>query len=149
MAILFDRFFHPYKDEIMAETTTKTAGKKAASKTTAPAASKVASKTVSAAEKPATKKAPAVKKPAAKKAPISSKAPISASPDTAAKLAAIKKPALKTAAGKTMTISGEQRYRMVAEAAYYRAESNQFKSDPLRDWIEAENDIATLLSGSK
>ena len=26
-------------------------------------------------------------------------------------------------------------------------ESNQFKSDPLRDWIEAEKDIAALLNG--
>ncbi len=43
-------------------------------------------------------------------------------------------------------ISDEQRYRMIAEAAYYRAESRQFKSDPLRDWIEAEKDIASLLS---
>ena len=38
---------------------------------------------------------------------------------------------------------------MVAEAAYYRAEKNQFKSDPLRDWIDAEIDISKLLSGSK
>ena len=37
------------------------------------------------------------------------------------------------AAGWGMKVSDEQRYRMVAEAAYYRAESNQFKSDPLRD----------------
>ena len=35
---------------------------------------------------------------------------------------------------------------MIAEAAYYRAESCEFKSDPLRDWIEAEKDIAILLS---
>ena len=57
-------------------------------------------------------------------------------------------PAAK-AAKKTMIVSDEQRYRMIAEAAYYRAESNQFKSDPVRDWIEAESDIAALLSGSK
>ena len=46
-----------------------------------------------------------------------------------------------------MTVSDEQRYRMIAEAAYYRAESNHFKSDPVRDWIEAEKDIAALLNG--
>jgi hypothetical protein len=48
-----------------------------------------------------------------------------------------------------MIVSDAQRYRMIAEAAYYRAESNQFKSDPVRDWIEAEADIAALLNGSK
>ena len=44
-------------------------------------------------------------------------------------------------------ISDEQRYKMIAEAAYYRAESSQFQSDPVRDWIEAEKDIAALLNG--
>jgi hypothetical protein len=42
-------------------------------------------------------------------------------------------------------VSDEQRYRMIAEAAYYRAESRHFKSDPVRDWIEAERDIIILL----
>ena len=71
---------------------------------------------------------PAAKKPAAKKADAANKPTVA-------------KPA------KGMKVTDEQRYRMVAEAAYYRAESNQFKSDPLRDWIEAEKDIATLLNG--
>lgn len=61
------------------------------------------------------------------------------------KIAVAKKPV----AAKAMDVSAEQRYRMVAEAAYFRAESNQFMSDPVRDWIEAENDIAALLSGKK
>ena len=46
-------------------------------------------------------------------------------------------------------VSDEQRYRMIAEAAYYRAESRHFKSDPLRDWIEAEQDIANLLGENR
>ncbi|MDR3220508.1 MAG: DUF2934 domain-containing protein [Candidatus Accumulibacter sp.] len=46
-------------------------------------------------------------------------------------------------------VSGEQRYRMIAEAAYFRAESRQFKSDSVRDWIEAERDIAILLGENK
>ena len=54
---------------------------------------------------------------------------------------------LKTA--KPCPVTPEERWRMVAEAAYYRAESNHFKSDPLRDWIEAEQDIAALLNGRK
>lgn len=114
----------------MAETTTKAASKKPASKATASA-------------KPAVAKT-AVKKPVAKvveKAPVAKIAP-------AAKKPAAAKPAVKKAPV-AMTVSDEQRYRMIAEAAYYRAESNHFKSDPVRDWIEAEADIAALLSGSK
>ena len=113
----------------MAETGTKASPKKAATK---PVVKAAAAKPVKpAAAKPAVAAAkPAAKKPAAVKTP-----------------AAAKKPALKAA--RTAALSDEQRYRMVAEAAYYRAEKNQFKSDPLRDWIDAENDISKLLGGSK
>ena len=52
----------------------------------------------------------------------------------------------KILASKGAVVSEEQRYRMIAEAAYYRAESCQFKSDPLRDWVEAERDIDALLN---
>lgn len=106
----------------MAEITGKTTTKKTAAKTTTASA------------KPVEKKVVAAKKPAAVKV---------AAPKTAEK-----KPTAKRAA-KAMDVSAEQRYRMVAEAAYYRAESNQFMSDPVRDWIEAESDIAALLSGKK
>ena len=110
----------------MAETGTKASPKKAATK---PVVKAAAAKPVkAAAAKPAVAAAakPAAKTPAAVKKP-----------------AAAKKPAPK--AVKTAVLSDEQRYRMVAEAAYYRAEKNQFKSDPLRDWIDAENDISRLL----
>jgi hypothetical protein len=115
----------------MAETTTKAAPKKPAAKPAAP------SRTTES-KKPVSKTAPAGK-PAEKKAPVKKPAAVKASPA---------KTKAKTGS-KAITISDEQRYRMVAEAAYYRAESNQFKSDPLRDWIEAENDIAALLSSNK
>jgi len=113
----------------MAETGTKASPKKAATKPVVKAAAKPVK---AAAAKPAVAAAakPAAKKPAAVKTP-----------------AAAKKPAAKAA--KATVLSDEQRYRMVAEAAYYRAEKNQFKSDPLRDWIDAENDISKLLGGSK
>ena len=113
----------------MAETGTKASPKKAATK---PVVKAAAAKPVKAA---AAKPAVAAAKPAAKK------------PAAVKKPAAAKKPAPK--AVKTTVLSDEQRYRMVAEAAYYRAEKNQFKSDPLRDWIDAENDISKLLGGSK
>ncbi len=117
----------------MAETTKKTPAKKAATKPSVasakPAAKKPVAKANAVSTKPVAKKAAAPKKPAAVKV-------------------AAAKPAAK-APNKVMVVSDEQRYRMVAEAAYYRAESNQFKSDSVRDWIEAESDIAALLSGSK
>jgi hypothetical protein len=110
----------------MAEATTKAspAAKKTATKTT---------KTSAVDAKPKAKKTEPAKAPAVKKTPAPSKT---------AK-AAPKAPVEKNA------ISDEQRYRMIAEAAYYRAESRHFKSDPLRDWIEAERDIALLLGESE
>ena len=66
---------------------------------------------------------------------------------TVVKKVAAPRKATKTAPVKIgIVINEEQRYRMIAEAAYYRAESCNFKSDPIRDWIEAERDIAILLS---
>ena len=107
----------------MAETSPKASPKKAATKPATVAKPKTAAKPA-AAEKPVAVK-PAVKKQAT------------------ARSAAAKNGA------KSIVLSDEQRYRMVAEAAYYRAEKNQFKSDPLRDWIDAENDINALLNGGK
>ena len=119
-------------------TTKKTATRAKAVETTAtvaePKAKKVAKATavVPATDKPAAeKKAAVAKKPAAAKA-----SPPATTP---------RKSAEKKSPAKTGKLSDEQRYRMIAEAAYYRAESCQFKSDPLRDWIEAERDIAILL----
>lgn len=37
----------------------------------------------------------------------------------------------------------ERRRKMVAEAAYYRAEKRGFRGDPVADWIEAEKEIAS------
>ena len=39
-------------------------------------------------------------------------------------------------------VSGEDRYRMIGEAAYYRAEQRGFiGGDPLQDWLAAEAEI--------
>lgn len=128
----------------MAETTSKTTKKPAAKKPPVKAANPVTSV-------PKATKVPAVKK-AAK--PVAEKAAPVTKKQVAPKAAPAKKTAspaktVKQENPKVMVVSDEQRYRMVAEAAYYRAESNQFRSDPLRDWIEAEKDIAALLSGNK
>jgi hypothetical protein len=99
----------------------------------------------------ATPKALAPKKTTAKpaKAAISAKvkkaATKKADPIAVEKALAPRKSAKNKAIAAKKTVSGEQRYRMIAEAAYFRAESRHFKSDPVRDWIEAERDIALLL----
>jgi len=45
-----------------------------------------------------------------------------------------------------VAVTPEQRYHMIAEAAYYRAERRGFGSgDPARDWLEAEAEIDRIL----
>lgn len=98
----------------------------------------------SAVKTPATAKVVA-KKPAAAKAVAPKKVAASAPK----KSAAVKKPAAKSPAAKGATkssITPEQRYRMVAEAAYYHAERQGFMGDPVQNWAVAEAEIAALLS---
>jgi len=80
-----------------------------------------------------------MKKPVAAKVAAPKKA-------VAAKPAAPKKPAAKRATAAKSTITPEQRYCMVAEAAYFHAERHGFLGDPVQDWIAAEAEIAALLS---
>ncbi|MDR3299096.1 MAG: DUF2934 domain-containing protein [Candidatus Accumulibacter sp.] len=108
-----------------------------------------------------THKSSAPKKTTATKAGIDAKA--QTKPEAAKKAApAVETSRLASAAGtqktpvtqskttvKKKVLSDEQRYLMIAEAAYFRAESCQFKSDPVRDWIDAERDIAILLGEGK
>ena len=43
-------------------------------------------------------------------------------------------------------ITSAQRNRMIAEAAYYRAEHRGFQGgDPVQDWLEAEAEINRIL----
>ena len=48
-------------------------------------------------------------------------------------------------------ITREQRYQMIAEAAYFRAQCQGFCGNPAQDWIEAETEIdhALLHSGQE
>ena len=39
----------------------------------------------------------------------------------------------------------EMREQMIAESAYFRAHKCGFAGDPLRDWLEAEDEIDRLL----
>jgi hypothetical protein len=50
------------------------------------------------------------------------------------------------AAAAVPAYSGEDRYRMIAEAAYYRAESRGFEGgSDLDDWLAAEMEIDQIL----
>ena len=60
-----------------------------------------------------------------------------------------KKPASpdKQAAPPSQTVSQEERWRMVAEAAYLRAEKRGFSGgNPTDDWLEAEAEVDALLA---
>mgnify|MGYP000940130559 CR=1 FL=1 len=46
-------------------------------------------------------------------------------------------------------VAGEDRYRMIAEAAYYRAENRGFSpGSELDDWLAAEIEVDELLAES-
>ena len=77
------------------------------------------------------------RKPVAKKADSAAKPVVKNVPS--------RKPSESKAPVDKKTVSDEQRFLMIAEAAYFRAESRNFQSDHVRDWIEAERDIALLL----
>lgn len=120
----------------MAETITKATPKKAEAKTADT-------------DKPVVKKTAPPKKTAAVKAvaePAATKKPTE--PKAKATPAKTAKPR-KASSANASSLTDEQRYRMIAEAAYYRAESHNFLSDPVRDWIEAEKDISALLNNGK
>jgi hypothetical protein len=47
-------------------------------------------------------------------------------------------------------LTAEQRYRAIAEAAYYKAESRGFQGgDAARDWREAEAEIDAWILGTE
>jgi Protein of unknown function (DUF2934) len=120
---------------MMAEAKSRTPAKKAAP---AKSAAKAAPAKSSAA-KPAAKKTTAAK-PVAKKTTVAKPA---ASKPAAKKIS----PAKATSAQKGNGITAEQRYRMIAEAAYYIAEKRGFApGDPSRDWADAEAQIRVMFS---
>jgi len=125
---------------MMAEAKSRTPAKKAAPAKSAAKAAPAKSSAV----KPAAKKVVAAK-PVAKKTTVAK--PTAAKP-TAAKPAAKKtSPAKATFAQKGKGITAEQRYRMIAEAAYYIAEKRGFApGDPSKDWADAEAQIRVMFS---
>lgn len=57
-----------------------------------------------------------------------------------------KKSAPKSSPPLHRVISAQERYHMIDEAAYYRAEKSGFQVDPHANWIAAEKEIDELLS---
>jgi hypothetical protein len=104
----------------------KTAAKKVAAK--APAETKPASKPVS---KPISKKAVSKKAVAKKTTPTAAATRLADRPVTLAPVA---------------NVSPEERYRMIADAAYYRAERRNFEpGHEHEDWLAAEAEVEELL----
>lgn len=55
-------------------------------------------------------------------------------------------PAAAGAPAEALRVTPEQRYHMIAEAAYFRAERRGFSGgDPAQDWLEAEAEVDRIL----
>lgn len=107
----------------------------------------VAKKVVAAPKKIVVEKKPAVKKTAASKTvaakPSASKTATTTKPKNSSSPPAAKKAAKGN--GKAH-ITPEQRYRMICDAAYFRAERRGFVGgNPGDDWIAAEAEVDALL----
>lgn len=68
---------------------------------------------------------------------------------SAASIAAMTSLQGKATGQKNMSVTPEERYHMIAEAAYFRAESRGFvMGDAAQDWLEAEAEIDRMLQQS-
>lgn len=91
-------------------------------------------KSATSTKKASTKKAPA-KKASKKKAASAKKAPA-------------KKLTKKLTKASSLDITPEERWKMVAIAAYHKAEKRDFApGHELQDWIDSENEIDAILQG--
>lgn len=103
-------------------------------------------------KKPATKKTAekkvAKKKTAAPKKTAAAKKTTSSKKSSTAKKATAKKTAKNEQTSSKLNITPEERWKMVAVAAYHRAEKRSFASGhELQDWTEAEKEVDKLLLG--
>lgn len=104
------------------------------------------SSTKKTAKKKATVKKAAVNKTVTKKAAAKKKAVKKKS--TSVKKAATKKVSKKRNKPSSLNITAEERWKMIAVAAYHKAEKRNFApGNELGDWAEAEKEIEKLLNG--
>jgi hypothetical protein len=86
--------------------------------------------------------------------PKAAAAPVAKKPETAPTPAAVAKKKVPSASGASKPaasvkpgVSAEERYRMIQEAAYHRAEQRGFQGgDPHEDWVAAEAEIDAMLA---
>ena len=91
-------------------------------------------------------------KPSSRKSPLPPGGHTKATDSDALKKSAAPKASKKPPADnpKQMTLNPEERYRMIAVAAYYRAEKRGFiGGDPAQDWVDAEAEVERLIGKSK
>ena len=99
-------------------------------------------------KKKTTSKKAAKKKTAKKK---TAKKKTSSTKKTAAKKSssAKKKTAARTEQPSRLAITPEERWKMIAIAAYHRAEKRNFApGNDFQDWVEAEKEIDKLMQGA-
>ena len=107
---------------------------------TEPEVKPVAAKTVAKKAPVAPAKPVAAAKPAAK--PVKAATPAPAVKKAVAKpVKPVAEAAPKSAAPSTTTVSAEERYQMIQQAAYFLAERQGFVGDSSGHWIEAERQI--------
>ena len=67
---------------------------------------------------------------------------------TSTKKAVVKKATKKPAGSSSLDITGEERWKMIALAAYHKAEKRNFAhGNELQDWTEAEKEVDKILNG--
>lgn len=95
-------------------------------------------------DKPTPKKKAATKKAASKKAVVKK----AVSKKATTKKASVKKSVKARSSAKSITY--QQRYQMIAEAAYLLAEKQNFRSDSeLDNWLAAESQIDNWIKSEK
>jgi len=84
-----------------------------------------------------------------KKAPPRVASQNAVTPEVTASAATAKKAAGRKKGASKRQISAEQRYRMIQEAAYFRAEKEAFNCDPWKCWLVAEAEVDAQLATSR
>lgn len=94
---------------------------------------------------PTSKKKTTVKKSVKKKI---AKKKVAKKKSASTKKTAAKKATKKAAESYSLDITGEERWKMIAVAAYHKAEKRNFTpGNELRDWTEAEKEVDKILNG--
>lgn len=89
-------------------------------------------------------------KSAAAEAPKKTKAATAAGGEATPKRSRKSTAAAAAPADKTVTITPEQRYRMISDAAFFRAERRGFLGgDAAQDWLDAEAEIDMIIKNMR